>query len=187
MRYLLVFIGFIIFQNIGLGQNLEKEWQLISTKDSIGNYISNTTSEISFLNFKEGSFHYVHEKENGENASGDYLFQNNLLVLFFNQTNDSIRQYRVTELTDSTLVISEKNVSYLFTSQNKNPIANVEVAKKETATSNIIPSQGFSFKTLWRGILGMISLIVIAFLFSSHMFAQPNLKFEPNKIEFGGE
>ena len=110
----------------------------------------------------------MHEKENGENAGGDYLFQNNLLVLFFNQTNDSIRQYRVTELTDSTLVISEKNVSYLFTSQNKNPIANVEVAKKETATSNIIPSQGFSFKTLWRGILGMISLIVIAFLFSSN-------------------
>ncbi|MFN0728022.1 NupC/NupG family nucleoside CNT transporter [Polaribacter gochangensis] len=32
--------------------------------------------------------------------------------------------------------------------------------------SEIIPSQGFSFSNLWRGVLGMISLIVIAFLFS---------------------
>ncbi len=32
----------------------------------------------------------------------------------------------------------------------------------------IIPSQGFSFNSLWRGVLGMISLIFIAFLFSSN-------------------
>ena len=32
----------------------------------------------------------------------------------------------------------------------------------------LIPSQGFSFGSLWRGVLGMISLIVIAFLFSSN-------------------
>ncbi|EAQ40748.3 putative nucleoside transporter [Polaribacter sp. MED152] len=36
------------------------------------------------------------------------------------------------------------------------------------ATAEIIPSQGFSFNSLWRGVLGMFSLIVIAFLFSSN-------------------
>jgi len=36
------------------------------------------------------------------------------------------------------------------------------------ATTEIIPSQGFSFKSIWRGVLGMIVLIVIAFLFSSN-------------------
>ena len=34
--------------------------------------------------------------------------------------------------------------------------------------AEIIPSQGFSFNNLWRGVLGMISLLVIAFLFSSN-------------------
>lgn len=34
--------------------------------------------------------------------------------------------------------------------------------------SEIIQSQGFSFNNLWRGVLGMVSLIVIAFLFSSN-------------------
>lgn len=36
------------------------------------------------------------------------------------------------------------------------------------ATAEIVPSQGFSFNSLWRGVLGMFSLIVIAFLFSSN-------------------
>ncbi|WP_241664727.1 NupC/NupG family nucleoside CNT transporter [Seonamhaeicola maritimus] len=41
-----------------------------------------------------------------------------------------------------------------------------EVTKASNAS--VIPSQGFSFNSLWRGILGMISLIFIAFLFSSN-------------------
>ena len=36
------------------------------------------------------------------------------------------------------------------------------------AVSKILPSQGFSLGSLWRGILGMFSLIVIAFLFSAN-------------------
>jgi len=34
--------------------------------------------------------------------------------------------------------------------------------------TEISPSQGFSLNNLWRGVLGMISLLVIAFLFSSN-------------------
>ena len=34
--------------------------------------------------------------------------------------------------------------------------------------SQIIPSQGFSIGSLWRGVLGMIALLIIAFLFSSN-------------------
>ena len=37
-----------------------------------------------------------------------------------------------------------------------------------TSTSPIISSQGFSMNSLWRGILGMFSLIFLAFLFSSN-------------------
>ena len=34
--------------------------------------------------------------------------------------------------------------------------------------NEITPSQGFSLNSLWRGVLGMISLLFIAFLFSSN-------------------
>jgi CNT family concentrative nucleoside transporter len=35
-------------------------------------------------------------------------------------------------------------------------------------TNQILPSQGFSISTLWRGVLGMFSLLLIAFLFSAN-------------------
>ncbi|MGC6432103.1 MAG: NupC/NupG family nucleoside CNT transporter [Jejuia sp.] len=37
-----------------------------------------------------------------------------------------------------------------------------------TADTKIIPSSGFSINSLWRGILGMVSLVFLAFLFSSN-------------------
>ena len=37
-----------------------------------------------------------------------------------------------------------------------------------TVINEILPSQGFSFTSIWRGVLGMISLLFIAFLFSSN-------------------
>ncbi|MFG6686656.1 NupC/NupG family nucleoside CNT transporter [Mariniflexile sp. HNIBRBA6329] len=48
---------------------------------------------------------------------------------------------------------------------------NISEQEEETATLEskpIIPSQGFSISSLWRGALGMVSLIFIAFLFSSN-------------------
>ncbi len=51
---------------------------------------------------------------------------------------------------------------------------NTAVSKTEETTAPtkvstpIIPSQGFSIDSLWRGVLGMVSLIFIAFLFSSN-------------------
>lgn len=38
---------------------------------------------------------------------------------------------------------------------------------QETA-KQILPSEGFSMHTLWRGVLGMISLLIIAFIFSAN-------------------
>ena len=32
----------------------------------------------------------------------------------------------------------------------------------------MLPSEGFTFSSFWRGVLGMISLLVIAFLFSAN-------------------
>ena len=43
-------------------------------------------------------------------------------------------------------------------------------AETVSAVTEIIPSQGFSFGSLWRGVLGMVSLFIIAFLFSAMIF-----------------
>lgn len=41
-------------------------------------------------------------------------------------------------------------------------------AQSETVINEIIPNEGFSLNSLWRGVLGMASLIFIAYLFSSN-------------------
>lgn len=43
-----------------------------------------------------------------------------------------------------------------------------ELVLKDTSKTTIIPSQGFSLNSLWRGVLGMIALVFISFLFSSN-------------------
>lgn len=51
---------------------------------------------------------------------------------------------------------------------NSEEIKTVEVTTPAVVSKPIIPSEGFSLNSLWRGALGMISLIFIAFLFSSN-------------------
>ena len=43
----------------------------------------------------------------------------------------------------------------------------IAIGGKAEAKDNIIPHQGFSFNSLWRGVLGMIVLLIIAFVFSA--------------------
>jgi CNT family concentrative nucleoside transporter len=145
-------------------QELEKSWQFEAIENTSGSSLFNI-SESDNIHFNKGEFNYTLEAKDNLSASGDYLIQNNLLVFYYNQPNDTIRRYKIKELTDSTLVFSEKDITYRFKSS-KNLEA--EALPIITNTDTIIPSQGFSFTSLWRGVLGMITLIFIAFLFSSN-------------------
>ncbi|MEP3838761.1 MAG: nucleoside transporter C-terminal domain-containing protein [Algibacter sp.] len=43
-----------------------------------------------------------------------------------------------------------------------------QISQIPTSTNTITPSQGFSITSLWRGVLGMVTLVFVAFLFSSN-------------------
>ncbi|WP_282043703.1 nucleoside transporter C-terminal domain-containing protein [Winogradskyella flava] len=148
-------------------QELEKTWQF----DAIENEqtrASVSVSDADILEFKNGDFRYNLLSKDSLKASGHYIFQNNLLVFYYNQPNDTIRKYKVRELTDSTLVFTEKAVSYSFKAPKSDDLVIANSVVDSNSNSEIIPSQGFSFDSLWRGVLGMITLIFIAFLFSSN-------------------
>jgi len=65
---------------------------------------------------------------------------------------------------DSTLVLDEKDT---ITNLKQVDSPNFAVANNNIKPS-IVPSQGFSINSLWRGALGMLVLIFIAFLFSNN-------------------
>jgi len=162
MRTFLIVVIVIITQSVTFGQTLEKNWKFSNVETEKGDSLNQINPNTDFLSFKNGTFEY---DANNIEASGDYIFQNNLLVLFHSKPNDTIRRFHVSEITDSTLVYSENNIKYTLKSETDN--SNFVTAVTQDA-SDIIPTEGFSVKSLWRGVLGMVSLIFISFLFSAN-------------------
>jgi len=148
-----------------IGQNLEKEWQFEAIQNEAGEQLFSINTKTDVLSLTKGEFSYTLEAKNNLKAAGDYIYQNNLLVFYYSQPNDTIRKYKISQLTDSTLVFTEKGINYKFKAQKSETQSVIATVHSE---GMILPSQGISFNSIWRGVLGMISLIFIAFLFSSN-------------------
>jgi len=158
MRIIIYFALFFCSLGFAQAQAIEGEWNFSKISNEAGEaLIPIETSDI--LNISDGQFSYNLKAKGNLEAQGSYVIQNNLLVFFYNQPTDTIRKYHIQELTDSTLFFQENNSSFQFTKK---------VSPLLDTNANIIPSKGFSMGGLGRGLLGMISLIFIAFLFSSN-------------------
>lgn len=159
---LLLLVSFLTF-----GQEIEKNWSFQSITKNDSSLVS-INSEKDFFKLTNNQFHYELDGKNNLSAKGDYILQNDLLVFYYQQPKDTIRRYRITEKTDSTLVITENNIDYAFSYKNKPKEAAITTQSSTTSKQELIPSQGISLNSVLRGALGMISLLFIAFLFSSN-------------------
>lgn len=141
-------------------QNISKTWTLDEEK---GNPDQEIFADGNTLSLNEGLFSISKAKDTL--AKGDYIFQNKLLVLFYNTPQDSIVNYRVSALTDSSMAINQANREFHFKAEDFNDPEEVIPAP---IVKEMIPSAGISFSSIWRGALGMSTLLLIAFLFSSN-------------------
>ena len=166
MRHFLLAITAIFFGiTLTFGQDLEKNWQFEAVKNDSGVSLYTIQASDEFQ-LKDGEFNYAIKAIDTLGVfSGNYMFQNNLLVLYYDVPSEKIERYKISELTDSTLVFSNKLKHFSFKTVTE--VAAI-TAIDEDLTGSIVPSQGFSFNSLWRGVLGMMTLICIAFLFSSN-------------------
>ena len=168
MQKNLLVLVLLLVPFLSFGQDLEKKWQFSSIENSKGIAITKINKETDYLNISESSFSYQIESKNNLKAEGDLIFQNNLLVFYYTLPNDTIRRYKITEHTDSTLVFKEKEVYYKFLSNNDRIEEVLLTTTKNNKPSGIVPSQGITFTSVWKGVLGMFSLLFISFLFSSN-------------------
>ena len=168
MQKNLLVLVLLLVPFLSFGQNLEKKWQFSSIENSKGIAITNINKETDYLNISESSFSYQIESKNNLKAEGDLIFQNNLLVFYYTLPNDTIRRYKITEFTDSTLVFKEKEVYYKFYSNNDTAEEVLLTTTKNNKPPGIVPSQGITFTSVWKRVLGMFSLLFISFLFSSN-------------------
>ena len=164
-NFLFAITAMFFGMSIGFGQDINKTWKFESFQNDKEKN-SFKIPDTSLLKLDNGVFEYTAGSEKFK-SSGDYIYQNNLLIFYYSEPNDTIRKYNIKKLSDSTLVLVEKNIIYNYKSFTtiKNDL--IETTKKSEIRP-IISSQGFTFKSLWRGVLGMVSLIFIAFLFSSN-------------------
>lgn len=154
-----------LFSMFASAQSIEKNWKFESVKKNDGTSIVEINSNDSF-NLKEGKFNYSIVSKDSLIAEGSYIHQNNLLIFNYTKPKDTVRYYNISKLTDSILTISENDVLYSFSLKDQ---VQEKVTSVVTSEENgVIPSQGFSVTSLWRGVLGMIVLLFIAFLFSSN-------------------
>lgn len=170
MRNLSITFLFLFLSTLTSAQELDTSWSFSSIKNQNKESLFEIDSTDTFT-LDKGAFEYQ-LKAKDLKASGTYIRQNNLLIFNYQQPKDTVRYYNIVSLSDDRLILSEGGVYYAFSSVMASPEEVVAVTNIEQPKENvIIPSQGFSVQSLWRGILGMIVLIIIAFLFSANRLA----------------
>lgn len=141
-------------------------WQL-SKNVTYESYPDSILAINEFVKGKE----FLDLKKNGEYESvlnsafnkGVWLQNNNLLV-FKQKAPSNVDIYYEVLKQDATILQLKNGDNVLTYVSKEHPNYITQAATNEA----IIESEGFTFTSLWRGILGMISLILIAFLFSSN-------------------
>ena len=177
----LFLIAFCFISITFFGQDLEQDWNLNTITNLDGSSLYKL-EEAQVFSLSEGKFEFPIVGEN-KKASGTYLRQHNLIILNYTKPKEELKYFNIVSFDDVRLVLSEGATTYTFSSQKyvkevmpemvvKKEVLIAEIAEKKTTAPNekaaIIASGNFTFTSFWRGLLGMFSLIFIAFLFSAN-------------------
>ncbi len=160
----------ILFLVLGLfsisifSQSIENDWHFVSITKNEKQLFS--IDKTDTFQLKDGKFYYSLLAKDSLQASGSYSIEESSLTFTYKQPKDTIRTYTISQLTDSILTLTENEVNYSFEISNNDKILDGKTTIG--ATDGMKPNQGFSITSLWRGVLGMFSLLVLAFLFSSN-------------------
>ncbi len=164
MKQLLCTLLLLLTIAVSFGQEIEKTWHFSEISSEQSQSLYDIKSGDSFT-FKQNRFEYSLAAKDSLEASGDYVRQDDLLVFFYKKPNDTIRRYRITVLTDSTLVFSENGIDYSFTNAN-------QTTAKTSGKANVAldPDQGlgFTLNGFLRGVLGITFLLALCYALSSN-------------------
>lgn len=161
-KILSIIFCFLFF--VSFSQTIEKNWNLLHVKNSAKTETISIRSN-DFFNLQDGVLQYSIATIDSLTISGNYIHQNNLLIFNQIKPKSQVRYFNIVFLSEDSLVLSEND--WIYALKPSDTIVNEEVIAFETQ-HKIKESEGFSLQSLWRGVLGMFALLVIAFLFSSN-------------------
>lgn len=143
-------------------QDLSRTWTFQESEDSIDTQSPFSAGDKLIL--EDGRFEIRPANADTAKAEGNYLHQNNLIVFFYDTPKDSIVKFRISGLEETRFSFEDSDNTYSFVEESPT----VEEAIPVATAKDIIPSEGFTFNSLWRGVLGMLVLLLIAWIFSSN-------------------
>ena len=152
MKKIYFLLLFTLSSIFSFAQTIEGKWlfeSILFTQDTTGKNLKPIAASDFMLINNDGSFNYE-LSEIELNASGNWELSENMLSFHYTQPTDTTRTYEIT-LSETDLVLNENGINYSF--------------KKEAEVLSLT-SSGFSFNNLGRGLLGIITLLLIAFAFS---------------------
>lgn len=157
----LSFILLLFFFGNTLAQSLDNRWNIetILTENS-----KEIKPDEGYLNLLENQYEYrIVLNDSTISQSGKFEIKNDSLFLFKEQSQHVFQSFQIIKNTTDSLILSTENEEISFNASDQSQLSILD-----TDNSKIIPSQGFTFQSFWRGMIGMISLILISVLFSSN-------------------
>lgn len=138
---------------ISSAQNFVGDWQF----KSITNLQNENILPINFSDemtiSEDATFEYTLAAKNNLQAKGEWTVSNDLLCFNYSSPADTLRCYKY-NYTDNILLLTEGAIKFTFSK--KQPINKVQISiESESKFWNII-----------RGIIGILTLLLIAFIFS---------------------
>ena len=148
-RYFLLLI--ILISSVSFAQNISQKWIFESIR------LANDISEKNLKPIADGDFMLLHEDGTFEYklnsipliAKGNWELNNHLLTYHYALPNDTTRNYNI-NISNTHLILEENGVLFTFKATETEPQK----------------SSKFSLMALLRGLLGIATLIGIAFAFS---------------------
>ena len=153
MRRAYLFLIFWIFSIFSFSENIVGIWNfdyiLPDTIETGENLKPVSEDDVMQIN-EDGSFHYeISEAE--LIADGSWSLEGKSLSFHYTLPKKITRIYQISSH-ESSLVLNENGINYAF--------------KKAVITPTKVATSGITINSIFRGILGLISLLLIAFLFS---------------------
>ena len=133
-------------------QNLSGNWSFSSIKNNQNESLFELVDTDELNLYTNQKFEYTLEAKNNLNAKGTWEVLKDKLCLKYTSPFDTIRYYSY-KINENKLTLSENNITYTF--DKKTDLKSPKSIESESKIFNLI-----------RGVIGLLSLLFIAFIFS---------------------
>jgi CNT family concentrative nucleoside transporter len=142
-------------------QSFQGDWKIeLEQNQDSATYLE----DQQIISFKDSLFSIKHNQKELI-YEGDYKLSDDTLELVPNLRALEKTKFTVQFNSDSLITLSSSAFDLQLKKQNSK---NFVGSNKELESKVIVANQNFSFNSLWRGVLGMLSLLLLAFILSKN-------------------